>query len=210
GDLAAEREPERDRVAHGQLVHDRQAARQSEAERVDERVGLDLVEVGMRGVGRGGEHLRARAELDVHLEAHDRLEEHERPVEVHQLVLHRVASVSSGAFVVSMPPHRSASSASMAAPARYSRSSSNIGARICSPTGSPSSPSPIGSPMPGMTARFAGMVVMSFTYIASGSSSFSPSLNAVVGAAGLMRRSACWNAASKSRWMSVRTFCAEP
>ncbi|OUE08749.1 hypothetical protein CMsap09_07360 [Clavibacter michiganensis] len=64
--------------------------------------------------------------------------------------------------------------------------------------------------MPGTPARFAGIVVRSLRYIASGSSSFSPSLNAVVGADGVTSTSTCWNAASKSRWMSVRTFCALP
>ena len=43
---------------------------------------------------------------------------------------------------------------------------------------------PTGNDMPGMPARFAGIVVTSLRYIASGSSSFSPSLNAVVGPRG--------------------------
>ena len=56
----------------------------------------------------------------------------------------------------------------------------------------------------------AGMVATSLRYIASGSLSFSPSLNAVVGAVGEISTSAWANAASKSRWISVRTFWAEP
>ena len=51
---------------------------------------------------------------------------------------------------------------------------------------------------------------MSLRYIASGSSTFSPSWNAVVGAVGETSTSACSNAASKSRLISVRTFCAWP
>ena len=79
------------------------------------------------------------------------------------------------------------------------------------PTGSPSSSaSPDGIEMPGTPARFAGIVVTSFRYICIGSSIFSPSRNAVVGAEGVAMTSTWANAASKSRWMSVRTFCAEP
>ena len=54
------------------------------------------------------------------------------------------------------------------------------------------------------------MVARSLRYIASGSSSFSPSLNAVVGAVGETSTSACAKAASKSRLISVRTFWAWP
>ena len=54
------------------------------------------------------------------------------------------------------------------------------------------------------------MVAMSLRYIAIGSSSFSPSRNAVVGAVGLSSTSAFSNAAAKSREMSVRTFWAWP
>ena len=54
------------------------------------------------------------------------------------------------------------------------------------------------------------MVAMSLRYIASGSSSFSPSLNAVVGAVGETSTSAWSKARSKSRLISVRTFWACP
>jgi hypothetical protein len=54
------------------------------------------------------------------------------------------------------------------------------------------------------------MVARSLRYIASGSSTFSPSRNAVVGAVGLTSTSAFSNAASKSRVIRVRTFCAWP
>ena len=64
--------------------------------------------------------------------------------------------------------------------------------------------------MPGMPARFAGIVAMSLRYIAIGSSSLSPSLKAVVGAVGLTRTSAVSKAAVKSSAMRRRTFCAEP
>ena len=54
------------------------------------------------------------------------------------------------------------------------------------------------------------MVAMSLRYIANGSSSFSPSLNAVVGEVGESSTSAFSKARSKSRSISVRTFCAWP
>ena len=54
------------------------------------------------------------------------------------------------------------------------------------------------------------MVATSLRYMASGSSSLAPSGKAVVGAVGETSRSACSKAAAKSRWISVRTFCALP
>ena len=54
------------------------------------------------------------------------------------------------------------------------------------------------------------MVATSLRYIASGSSSFSPIGNAVVGAVGETSTSATWNARVKSSAISRRTFCAWP
>ena len=85
------------------------------------------------------------------------------------------------------------------------------GASTWKPAGRPSSSaSPLGTEMPGTPARLAGMVARSLRYIATGSSSFSPSLNAVVGAVGETSTSAFANAASKSRLINVRTFWAWP
>ena len=82
---------------------------------------------------------------------------------------------------------------------------------ICSPTGSPSSgASPHGTDSAALPARFDGMVHRSATYMASGSSTRSPSGNAVVGVVGDTSTSTCSNAASKSRMMRVRTCCALP
>lgn len=64
--------------------------------------------------------------------------------------------------------------------------------------------------MPGTPARLTGIVVMSLRYICSGSSIFSPILNAVVGADGVAMMSTSAKAFAKSCWMSVRTFCALP
>ena len=55
--------------------------------------------------------------------------------------------------------------------------------------------------------RFSAIVKMSDRYICSGSL-FSPNLNATVGVTGVSSTSQLLNASSKSRRISVRTFCA--
>ncbi|CFE44316.1 Uncharacterised protein [Mycobacterium tuberculosis] len=62
--------------------------------------------------------------------------------------------------------------------------------------------------MPQWPAKFSGSVHRSNKYIASGSSTFSPSRNAVVGVVGDTSTSTDRYAASRSRAISVRTFCA--
>ena len=64
--------------------------------------------------------------------------------------------------------------------------------------------------MPGTPARLAGIVAMSLRYIASGSSTFSPILNAVVGAVGDTSTSPLERRGEVALEISVRTFCAEP
>ena len=82
---------------------------------------------------------------------------------------------------------------------------------ICRPTGRPSSAaSPHGTDIAAMPARLDGMVHRSARYIASGSSTRSPIGNAVVGVVGETSTSTCSKAASKSRVIRVRTFCAWP
>ena len=78
------------------------------------------------------------------------------------------------------------------------------------PTGRPSSDRPAGMDMAGMPARLAGIVAMSLTYMASGSSIFSPNLKAVDGLVGEISTSTCSKAFLKSSMISVRTFWAEP
>src|SRR5919201_4770569 len=102
-----------------------------------------------------------------------------------------------------------ASARSSAWPARKSVFSENCGPISWSPTGSPSE-SPHGIDRPGSPAMFGGIVSTSARYIASGFSVRSPSLNATVGEVGLTRTSKCSNAASNSRLITVRTFCAWP
>jgi len=53
-----------------------------------------------------------------------------------------------------------------------------------SPIGSPVESRPLGTLIAGTPARFAGIVKMSFRYIAIGSSTFAPMRNAVVGDVG--------------------------
>ena len=62
------------------------------------------------------------------------------------------------------------------------------------PIGRPSSESPEGIEIAGTPARFAGIVVASFRYIASGSSDISPNLKAVVEDVGVAITSTCANA----------------
>src|SRR5699024_2424807 len=107
-----------------------------------------------------------RAELDVHLDADDRVEPAHGLVVVHQRA-HRAISSSFGARSRSGPPHESVRARSNAPPTRYIRWSLRAGAMICRPTGRPSSDRPDGSDMAGTPARFAGMVATSLRYIAS-------------------------------------------
>jgi len=80
--------------------------------------------------------------------------------------------------------------------------------RIWSPTGRPASVKPAGTLTPAMAAMFAPTVKRSERYIASGSSSRSPSRNAGVGLVGPMMQSHFSNAASKSCRTSRRTLRA--
>ena len=63
---------------------------------------------------------------------------------------------------------------------------------------------------PGRPAMHDGIVSTSERYIASGSAAFAPSGNATVGLVGETSTSNFSNAASCSRRMTVRTFCAVP
>ena len=66
----------------------------------------------------------------------------------------------------------------------------------CSPIGNPFASSPHGTLIAGTPPRFAGIVKMSFRYIAIGSSALAPIGNAVVGDVGETRRSNRSNAAA--------------
>src|SRR5690606_939021 len=78
----------------------------------------------------------------------------------------------------------------------------------CSPSGSPSALSPAGTLIAGSPARLARTENTSVRYIASGSSTLSPSAKAAVGVIGARITSHCAQAFSKSRAISARTFCA--
>ena len=77
----------------------------------------------------------------------------------------------------------------------------------CKLTGKPSL-NPHGTAMPGIPAMFAGIVKTSARYIWYGSSVRAPIGKATVGEVGATIASTFANASSKSRLISVRTFCA--
>lgn len=81
-------------------------------------------------------------------------------------------------------------------------------ANICMPMGKPSCDAPHGTDIPGNPAMLHEIVNTSARYIFSGSSRFSPSLNAGVGVVGVQMTSTFSNAASKSFLMRVRTCSA--
>jgi hypothetical protein len=57
-------------------------------------------------------------------------------------------------------------------------------------------------------SRFADVVYISLKYICNGSSDFSPILNATVGVVGVINKSTCLKALSKSSFINLLTFCA--
>src|SRR5690606_23197496 len=138
-DRAVQGEAQADRAADRLGVHDRHRTGQAQVDRRDERVRLGVVELLVRGVARGREHLRLRIQLDVHLEADNRLEDLESLVEVHKLRHQSAPPLSAGALSSSGAPHSSTRRVSRAAETRYRRASSYAGARNWIPTGSPSS-----------------------------------------------------------------------
>src|SRR5919197_1210232 len=134
-------------------VGDRKRPRQAEA---------DLAGVRVRGLAEAqlaaAEHLRPRAELDVDLEADDRL--------VRDRVAHdRTCDPSNS---------RACSSAKAASRTRFSL---NAGPASWNPTGSPSL-SPQGIEIAGIPASDIGTVKYSLRYSASGSSDVAPSSHA--------------------------------
>ena len=74
------------------------------------------------------------------------------------------------------------------------------------PNGNSSFDSPKGIEMPGMPAKEAGTVNISFKYICIGSSSFSPIGNAGLGVVGVKIKSHSLNAFTKSLDISFLTF----
>jgi len=76
----------------------------------------------------------------------------------------------------------------------------------CRPMGRPVEEKPHGTDIPGIPARLADKVKMSDKYMVSGSSTFSPILNAGVGAIGDTMTSQLSNAFLKSSRISERTW----
>ena len=71
GDGAVQRQAHHGRHLHGALVHDRQRSGQRSHQRIDQRVRLATLEVGMRRTRRAREHLAARAQFHMDLESDD-------------------------------------------------------------------------------------------------------------------------------------------
>src|SRR5258708_1643749 len=94
---------------------------------------------------------------------------------------------------------------STACPTRSTLLSSKCLPNTCRPIGRPVLVCPQGTLIPGIPARSAVTVKMSARYMANGSSAFSPSLNAGVGAVGVTMASTFRKASSKSRVTNVRT-----
>src|SRR5262245_25488670 len=93
-------------------------------------------------------------------------------------------------------------------PTRNSVASSNGLPISCRPNGVASEESPAGTDMPGRPAMFTVTVKMSLRYICTGSPETSPMPKAGPGVVGVNSTSTCSNTVSKSRLISVRTFCA--
>src|SRR5579875_1727674 len=155
---------------------------------------MDIWEVA-EGKLAPAEHLGARLQLNVNLEADDRL--------VLDLFAHAVS------FPRRAGPPSKPSACSSAKAQSSSRFSLKAGPPSWNPTGRPSL-RPQGMEIAGMPASDIGTVQKSFRYIASGSFDFAPSSNAVLGAVGVTMKSTAEKAVRKSSEMRVRTRCAVP
>src|SRR5262249_2539138 len=183
-----EREAEPDRPLDRLAVRHRECAGMREADRARARVRV--VERPDRAAA---EHLRARLQVHVDLEADDRFPAHRSR-----------SGTKSNSTARSTP-----GAGWNACPARKRVFSENCGPINCNPTGSPSE-RPQGIERPGSPAMFEGIVSTSARYMASGFSVREPSGNATVGEVGDASRSKRSNSSSCSRLISVRTFCAWP
>src|SRR5262249_28721172 len=207
-DRAVQREPDPDGVLDRGPVRHGQRPGQAQAHRAEVGVGL----AAERGRA-AAEQLGPGAQLDVRLQADQRI------VPGHCLVIGDQPRGRAGAGHQASPfaafssgyPLRAPRAAPPAAPTRYIRSSASTGAMICRPTGRPSSgASPQGTDSAALPARSDGIVNRSARYIAIGSSTRSPSGNAVVGVVGDTSTATRSEAGSKSLMTSVRTCCALP
>ena len=99
---------------------------------------------------------------------------------------------------------------SITAPSANSVSSANGRPTSCRPSGRPCASRPLGTEIPGSPAMFTVTVKMSLRYISTGSARpFSPMAKAADGVVGVrMASMPSAKHVSKSRLISVRTFCA--
>src|SRR5258706_5509334 len=184
-DRRAERESESQRRLDRRAVGRRQGAGQSQAHWAHVRVT-----VGPELDRAVEEHLAARLELDVALQAYYRFVGHANST-----------SWEAGSSVRSPPT-------SSTRPARSSTGSASSGPSTWTARGNPAADRPAGTVSPGVPARLAPIVKMSLRYIASGSASFSPRRNASVGAAGISMKSQRPKAAWYSARIRARARCA--
>src|SRR5206468_12962601 len=170
------------RAAHGEpdrrTVGRRQCTRQAQAR------GANLG-VGGRAERRraAAEHLRLGAQLHVRLEPDDRFPGGR----------HHASSVAG-------------TTRSSAYAASIISSSRNAWPINCPPIGNPFT-RPIGREMAGRPARFAVTVKMSDRYIAIGSASFSPALNAGVGTVGVNSKSTPRSNTLRKSWAISARIC---
>src|SRR4051812_3305111 len=168
--------------------------------------GIDRRHLAVRRGAEGGGRTREELGLGDHL-GMDLEPDHDLPL------AGAAVDQAAHARVPASRPARSGcsvkcASVSSTSAARKTEASSKARPMSCNPSGSPSRAKPAGIEMAGNPARLAGTVNTSFRYMAIGSSIFSPTAKAGVGAVGVSSRSTFSKAWSKSRAISARTFCA--
>src|ERR1700686_1843611 len=188
--LAVEREGGADGRLDRFPVDHRERSWESEADRAGVRVGRRHEVVGRAPA----EHLALRQHLGMDLEPDDHFE-----ARGHR---HQATARINGDW-----SWRKSAAASNAKATCSIVSSRNPGAMTCRPIGRPSA-TPHGTEMPQTLPRFAGMVIMSFRYMATGSWVLAPSGNATVGDVAPKSASTFSKARLKSSMIRVRTFCA--
>src|SRR6266850_8475529 len=176
------RATERERTAHGEPDRGAVGGRQRTGQA--QTYGADL-RVGGRAERRraAAKHFRLRPQLHVRLEPDDRFPG----------AAHHASSVAG-------------TTRSSAYAASIISSSKNAWPISCPPIGNPFT-RPIGSEMAGRPARFAVTVKMSDMYIAIGSASFSPALNAGLGTVGVNRRSTPRSNTLRKSWAISARIC---
>src|SRR6185312_9880791 len=149
-DVAVQCRPDTHRQRHGLGVEHGERPGQAEADRAD--IGVGLV---AEGVAASAEELGGRRQLAMDLET-----DHHLPGR----------ALGAGGAARAHDDRSGRGAAASSAPATWnSTRSPSAGARTCTPTGSPSVPTPNGTDKAGWPERLEGMVQTSFMYMAKGS-----------------------------------------